>query len=232
MKISKNSTVAALAACLLVPAGMFAETNTEQTQNRADNYGYDYNRNSNPETGTESLSNSLSFKAFYGVGLTAPAKGMDRVYDDPEINIGGITVEYTRNLNPYFDLVFAGSIGGGSCDYEGLGKLTLYTYELEAGVNLRAPLGKAVSLFVGPRFGMNVLYAEFDWDRRSWDKEDDTRMGATLGADAGAVISLNEQNALTLGVGYRYSTCQPECRLGEIERQDWVRFSVGYRLSF
>ncbi len=232
MKISKNSTVAALAACLLVPAGMFAETNAAQTQNRADNYGYDYNRNSSPETGTASLFNSLSFKAFYGVGLTAPAKDMDRVYDDPEINIGGITVEYTRNVNPYFDFVFAGSIGGGSCDYEYLGELTLYTYELEAGINLRAPLGKVVSLFVGPRVGMNVLYAEFDWDRRSWGKEDDTRIGALLGVDAGVVASFNERNALTVGVGYRYSSAQPECRFGEIEKQDWVRFSVGYRLSF
>ncbi len=215
----------ALAACVLVPAGMLAEP-----QSYSDDYGYNYDRSTPSETGAASLVNSVSFKAFYGVGLTAPAKGMDRIYDDPEIDIGGLTVEYTKSINPNLDVVFAGSIGGGSCDYEYLGKLTLYTYEMEFGVNLRAPLGKSVALFVGPRVGMDMLYAEFDWKRRP--KENDTDIGLLVGVDAGVVVSFNERNALTLGIGYRASTAQPECYLGEIEEQSWVRFSVGYRLSF
>jgi len=215
----------ALAACVLVPAGMLAET-----QSRFDDYGYNYAPDTLSEPVTPSLSDSISFKAFYGIGLTAPAKDMDRYYHDPEIDIGGLTVEYTKNITPNIDVVFAGSFGGGSCDYEDLGKLSLFTYEMEFGVNLRAPLGNSFALFAGPRVGMNMLYAEFDWDRRT--RENDTDIGLLYGVDAGAVISFNERNALTLGIGYRASTARPECCLGEIKKQNWVRFSIGYQLSF
>ncbi len=227
MKISKTSTVAripaslkfaALAACFLVPAGMFAETDAR------------------PTSGKTTPPNSLAFKTFYEV-----AQGRALLWSSvPEVDLGGLTVEYTRNMSSNVDFVIATSLGGGSSEYERTSsyyngsyystttysqELTIATYEVEVGVNLNASLGDVFSVFVGPRIGVNFLFAQYD---NNGDKEHDTELGLLYGVDAGAVFSFNNRNALTLGIGSRASTAQPL----DIEKQSWVRFSISYRFSF
>lgn len=215
-KTSKTACVpaslkfAALAASILVPASAFAASEGVVP----------------PAADSSSFLNSVAVKAFYAYALEAPDKSLDRYYDDPEIHLGGVTVEYTRELDSFVDFVAAMNIGGGSCDYERLGKGAVCTYEAEVGVNLKASLDNMLSVFVGPRIGVDFLYAEMEWD---WaPTEDETKLGLLYGIDAGAAISFNDRHALTLGIGYRASTAEPL----EMEKQSWVRFSVGYQYSF
>lgn len=221
----------ALAACVLVPASAFA-TSDGVVQ---------------PDSDSSSLLQSVSIKAFYAHGLeNHPAKvryfgSRSSEILDSEIDLGGLTVEYTKNLTSNIDFVLATSFGVGSCDYEysggaykGDGEISFKSFDAEVGVNFTLPLNENFSIFVGPRVGVNALFADVKWDD-NWGthyKGDDEDFGLLYGIDAGAVISFTEQHALTLGVGYRASKARPENSEVKIEEQSWLRFSVGYQFSF
>lgn len=218
----KQKLTAALGALLLPVAGMFAQ----------DDYSFSYDEEGD-------LGRSLSVKAFYAVALEAPAKGMDSSYSDPEIDLGGLTVEYEQDFYSNssggmgFSWLGALSLGGGTKDYQYLGELTLVTVEAEFGVNLRGNISDSVSLFVGPRLGLNLLYASAEYDyyygyHYYEEEEDESKFGVLYGADAGVDIRLGDHSGLSLGVGYRASTAEPL----DIEAQSWVRFSVGYKYTF
>lgn len=231
-RVPASLKLAALAATLLVPAGAFAQATSE----------YDFN--TAPKS--ESLLQSVSAKLFYGGAQEKAIKDSEI----PRVDIGGLTVEYTRNLTPYIDFVAALSIGGGSSEYERTeynsdsydyykmrGEVTLFTYEAEVGVNLRAPVSGSFSFFVGPRVGVNALYAEVEMEEwtstaHSDKKESDTDVGFLYGVDVGATISFTEHHGMTFGVGYRASTARPETSGIKIEDQSWVRVSVGYQFTF
>ena len=223
-RVPASLKFAALAASILVPASAFAQAE--------DSYG------------VTSPDQSVSAKLFGGFAQDRPIKNAKI----PRVDIVGVTVEYTKNLTPYIDFVAAASIGGGDSEYDrteyGTGsyskysaEVTLATYEVEVGVNFTAPICDSFSLFIGPRVGVNALYAEVDQKEKtsssSAHKErDDTDFGFLYGVDAGAVFSFTDQHALTLGVGCRASTANPDVSGLEIETQSWVRVSLGYRFSF
>ncbi len=222
-RVPASLKFAALAASILVPASAFAQAE--------DSYGI-----MPPDQ-------SVSVKLFGGFAQDRPIKDSKI----PRVDIVGVTFEYAKNLTPYIDFVAAASIGGGSSDYDRTeygssyykqeAEVTLVTYEVEVGVNFTAPICDSFSLFIGPRVGVNALYADLDWKEKttssSTHKErDDTDFGFLYGIDAGAVFSFTDQHALTLGVGVRESTAQPEMSKLEIEKQSWVRVSIGYRFSF
>ena len=215
-RVPASLKFAALAASILVPASAFAQAE--------DSYGL------------TSPDQSVSVKLFYGNSQKKAIKDSDV----PRVDIGGVTFEYTKNLTSYIDFVAAASIGGGNseCDRTYYGfkykeELTLVTYEAEFGVNFTAPICDSFSLFIGPRIGVNALYAKYE-GKSSWYSEtiSDTDIGFLYGADAGAVFSFTDQHALTFGVGYRASTARPEDKGEKLEEQSWVRVSLGYRFSF
>ncbi len=260
-RVPASLKFAALAACLFVPASMFAgadsdysrslgawersvdqrtarNTASSRSQSRSD----DFAKSTPAKAESEKLSSSVSVKAFYGLGLADPAKDMDRVYSDPEIDVSGLTIEYTRELCSYVDFVSAVNIGAGSrnysysrADYETKERMTIATLEAEVGLNLSVPIVvDTFSLFAGPRFGVNLMYVkssgeyEGSSDYEEWD-EKKAELGLLFGGDVGAVISFSESSALVLGVGYRRSTARP---FADMEEQAWVRFSAGCRFAF
>lgn len=210
----KQKLTAVLGALLLPAAGMFAQ----------DDYSFSYDEGG--------LGRSLSIKAFYAAALEAPVKGMDNSWS--EIDLGGLTAEYEHDFysnssgGMEFSCLGALSLGGGYKDYQSLGEITLVTVEAEFGVNLRGNIGNGVSLFVGPRLGLNLLYANVELDYYYHEEEDESKFGVLYGADAGVDIRLGDHSGLSLGVGYRASTAEPL----DIEAQSWVRFSVGYKYTF
>lgn len=270
MKISKTSTVArvpaslkfaALAACLFVPASMFAgadsgysrslnswekslnqRTARNAASSRAQSRPDDFAKSTPAKAESEKLSSSVSVKAFYGLGLEELLKGMKETWSSPEIDVSGLTIEYTKNFCPYVDFVSAVNIGVGSRDYsysESLStveeKISVAALEAEVGLNLSVPIFEnTFSLFAGPRIGVNLLYVRFTSEVESsssyeeWD-EKEAELGLLFGGDVGAVISFSESSALVLGVGYRKSTAKP---FAGKEEQAWVRFSAGCRFSF
>ena len=216
-RVPASLKFAALAASILVPASAFAQAE--------DSYGI-----TPPDQ-------SVSVKLFYGNSQKKAIKDSDV----PRVDIGGVTFEYTKNLTSYIDFVAAASIGGGSSEYDFSSpyfkfneKLTLVSYEAEVGVNFTAPVGDKFSFFIGPRVGVNALYAKYEYSDSDDDSEtlSDTDIGFLYGADAGAVFSFTDQHALTFGVGYRASTARPEDKGEKLEEQSWVRVSLGYRFSF
>lgn len=253
----------ALAAFLLVPAGMFAgadsdysrslgawERSVDQRTGRskasASRGQTDNSAQDAPWAKTDSETQTPSYfsvKAFYGLGLKDPVKGMDRAYSDPEIDVSGLTIEYTRGLCSYVDFVSAVNVGAGARNYSRNGtgyeineRITIATLEAEVGLNLSVPIYRdRFSLFAGPRFGVNLLYVKASGDsedsddyEEDWDKNR-AELGVLFGGDVGAVISFSESSALVLGVGYRRSTARP---FADMEEQAWVRFSAGCRFAF
>lgn len=263
-RVPASLKFAALAAFLLVPAGMFAGADSDYSRSlgawersvdqrtarnngsapRAQSYA-DSPAWNTPSAKTDCETQTPSYfsvKAFYGLGLNEPAKDMDRVYSDPEIDVSGLTIEYTRELCSYVDFVSAVNVGAGSrnysysrADYETKERMTIATLEAEVGLNLSVPIFRdKFSLFAGPRFGVNLLYAkgsgeyESSSDYEEWDKNK-AELGLLFGGDVGAVISFSESSALVFGVGYRRSTAKP---FADMEEQAWVRFSAGCRFAF
>lgn len=194
--------------------------------------------NASDSAGTTELPRSFSVRAFYAAANDAPYKGMGDYYSDPELDLGGVTFEYARGF--YADandgalsgeLVLAVSIGTGSKKYDDDGKLTMTTLEYEFGVNLRAKLADAVSVFIGPRVGLNYMFLGIsadDDDGRGEHDETDSELGLLYGMDVGFDIAFAEHHALTIGVGYRASTAEPF----DIDSQSWSRFSIGYKYTF
>ena len=265
-RVPASLKFAALAAILLVPASAFAETDSSANSKpagstpTAEKFRVVPYRAPGTNNSVEEKS-SLSIKVFYARALESSYKEYDKIFGDTDVDLGGLTVEYTKRLSPKWsspivDFVAALSVGGGSCDGDYTkttyyapgsidgsfteysssththGEVSIFTVEAEIGVNLTAPLNDSFSLFVGPRLGMNLLRIETELtvtgSRNNRYENDAWASGLLYGIDAGVVFSLNETNALMLGAGYRASTAQ---RL-DIEKQSWLRFSVGYRFSF
>ncbi len=267
-RVPASLKFAALAAFLLVPAGMFAGADSDYSRSlgawersvdqrtarsngsapRAQSYA-DSPAWNTPSAKTDCENQTPSYfsvKAFFGLGLNDPAKDMDRVYSNPEIDVSGLTIEYTRELCSYVDFVSAVNIGAGSRNYshseddsENRMRITAATLEAEVGLNLSVPIVRdTFSLFAGPRFGVNLMYVkssgeyessdDYGDDYDEWD-EKKAELGLLFGGDVGAVISFSESSALVFGVGYRRSTARP---FADMEEQAWVRFSAGCRFAF
>lgn len=176
----------------------------------------------NPDAG-KPLRNTISFKAFYGLGLEPPIRGTSL----PEIDISGLTFEYARSLSENWKFVAASNIGYGNRDY-GRMEISACSIEWELGMNFVAPLYTSasyspVSFFIGPRLGTDFLAVRVHSD------ETKTELGLLFGMDYGAVFSFNKRSALVASVGYRRSTAKP---FQDMEDQSWLRFSVGYQYSF
>ncbi len=224
-RVPASLKFAALAAILLVPASAFAETDPDgnvQSQTKSTVRPKPFNPDAK-----KPLRNSISFKAFYGLGLEPPIRNSSL----PEVNISGLTFEYARSLSENLEFVVASNIGYGSRDY-GRWEVFACSVEWELGMNFVAPLYTSafyspVSFFIGPRLGADFLAVKVDDDYSS--NETKTELGLLFGADCGAVFSFDKQSALVVGVGYRRSTSKP---FQYMEDQSWLRFSVGYRFSF
>lgn len=270
MKISKTSTVArvpaslkfaALAACLFVPASMFAgadssysrslnsweksldqrtarNTASSRSQSRSD----DFAKSTPAKTESEKLSSSVSVKAFYGRGLEDPEKDMDRVYSDPKIDVSGLTIEYTRELCSFVDFVSAVNIGAGSRNYSysenqsgAKQRISIATLEAEVGLNLSVPIVEnTFSLFAGPRFGVNLLYVRNTGEyESSFDYEEWDDESAELGLLFGGDVGavISFSESSALVLGVGYRKSTAR-PFAEMEEQAWVRFSAGCCFSF
>jgi len=110
-RVPASLKFAALAAILLVPASAFAETDPDrnvQSQTKSTVRPQPFNPDAK-----KPLRNSISFKAFYGLGLEPPIRNSSL----SEVNISGLTFEYARSLSENLEFVVASNIGYGSRDY-------------------------------------------------------------------------------------------------------------------
>lgn len=222
--INFKNCISAVAALALFPvAGMCA-------------YDSDVAESDLMETSTSSGTSSLTLKATYFCGL----EDIDSDLGD-SIDLAGLTFDYTKRfgdassvVNP--ELVLSLGFGYGEEEWDSPWDeldVSLLSFNVALGFNLRFNCGSAVSIWFGPRVGCNVMYAEVEYeyyDYYWYDEYDDDEwdVGVLYGAEGGIDINFTPHHALTLGIAYLASTAQPE----EIEEQSYLQFSAGYKFTF
>lgn len=217
--INCKNCISAVAALALFPvAGMCA-------------YESDVAESDLMETPTSSGTSSLTLKATYFSALEDIDSALGSV------DLAGLTFDYTKRfgdasgvVNPEFVLSLGFGYGeeewsGWYYDLEG----SLFSINAALGFNLRFNCGDAVSLWLGPRVGLNVMYVELEARYYGdYGSDDDCDIGLLYGAEGGIDINFTPHHALTFGIAWLASTAQPY----DIEEQSYLQFSAGYKFTF
>lgn len=213
--INCKNCISAVAALALFPvAGMCA-------------YESDVAESDLMETPTSSGTSSLTLKATYFSALEDIDSALGSV------DLAGLTFDYTKRfgdasgvVNPEFVL----SLGFGYGEEEWAMwyddfEVSLMSINAALGFNLRFNCGSEVSLWLGPRVGINATYVEIDY---SYYYDDECEVGLLYGAEGGIDINFTPHHALTFGIAWLASTAQPY----DIEEQSYLQFSAGYKFTF
>lgn len=264
MNISKNACVPAslkfiaIAACVLVPASAFAETDSSANSKptgstpTAEKFRVVPYRAPGANNPVEEKS-SLSIKVFYARALESSYKEYDKIFGDTDVDLGGLTVEYTKRLSPKWsfptvDFVAALSFGGGSCDGDYAGELrgssynreyvasgnfhgevSVITVDAEFGVNLSDTLSSndSVLLFVGPRLGMNFLHVNRELRWNDTNVREYTNINGQYVNGVYSTRGSNEDDEWDLGLLYGIDAGSTI----SFDKNNALTLGIGYRAS-
>ncbi|MBQ7331998.1 MAG: hypothetical protein IJW39_01970 [Opitutales bacterium] len=205
---------------------------------------------------SSSSGNAVSVEAFYAIANDTLSSG-DEAEDD--INLGGITVQYTFGkydglkkgssssfiFAPEIEYFASAGIGYGSDEFSEedpywndsySDEISVLHGQVSVGSNLRWELLEGWDFLVGARLGVSYLSIDYEW-KEVWNglsesgSQTEDAFGLFYGFRVGTNVSLAENHALTFAVDYWGSTARPEF-LEKVEAQSYCVFSVGYKYSF